>query len=223
LKHFNSFHHYHEVYSNVLAPSASESVETKYRLQLQTVPKYLLLWAKPLDAAYESTDNKYNLIIDKLDIMYGKMGGILANATAEDLYAISAKNNLSYDYNNFRGEIHLIKPDTFNSVLGLGSVIVLDLSEDLAYNQKYVCSGMDSKEMIIRANIRNSLYNRYPIASQRSVGGDLDPKSVSSFEFHVLAIEENYLTLENNKLKIIRQLVDTEELKNAVKKLESEV
>ena len=98
LKKYHNFTTYKQTFTHTLTPGTSRQIT--FRFCPDIIPRYLILYVKNRETEYETSDNKYNLVIDNINLRYRNVDGIFQSFTQEELYEMSLNNNLDLDFNN---------------------------------------------------------------------------------------------------------------------------
>ena len=121
-----------------VAPNVSTPIQMN-NVQLNSIPSRILIWVAPSDSTFniESTDTYFR--IDNVNISFDNHDAILSNATAQDLYQISAKNRSTMSWTQWNQ--------------WCGSVLALDFGTDIPLRplQSVGLSGSYNLRMTIQA------------------------------------------------------------------------
>lgn len=195
MRQYFNFQNYITNHTVSLAPRSTTTLSKI--IKPNVIPHFLLLFIKPTDSEYDFSDNKYNLVIDRLVIKYHQTDGILAEYNQEQLFHLCKKNALYLDYTSFTGTLNCNASSGAQTHMGMGSMILLNMSEDLAYNSDNLTAGLISNDIQLTVTVKNSKDNLIPL----NVTDEGDPRTVTTAEFVCVSIEQNVLLIKEGVCK----------------------
>lgn len=174
-------------------------------LTYSSVPKRIYLWVAPYDttAAVANWSPLVSIpdtfaVIEKLNITWNGVGGLLANAQIQDLHQMAVRCGSEQSFVSFRN------PDLQGSVLCMRPGIDFAVSAS-----PYVCNGSN---ISCQAQFYLTNINSFP-----NVGGRYEAGVVLKFKLYVCAVLEGTMTLANGTCQYNMGLINEEIVAQAPK------
>ena len=98
--------------------------------QFSVIPNKIYIWVQKSDTikTYSDTDTYFR--IDKINLTFGNMTGILTSADTHVLYMMSRKNGLQDSFEEWYG-VHMSGTNVPQKIGGVGSVLCLEMGSDI--------------------------------------------------------------------------------------------
>ena len=112
-------------------------------IQLNVVPKYLMIFAKEQqsDRTFKTTDSWLSL--ESLRVTFANNPSNFVGADKRELYQICCRNGLDVSYPSWSGEdMQFVKGADSAPVQGRGSVFICKMSKDLSWSDPSICPGV---------------------------------------------------------------------------------
>lgn len=110
-------------------------------VQLSSVPKRVYIYARKRDSDRSGFDSDGYANIEKIDVQFNNMSGILSSSNERDLYDLSCRNGLSVPWTAWK--------------YWLGSVLCLSFDRDIGLNELTSCGMAGQYNMMVTVNIKN--------------------------------------------------------------------
>jgi hypothetical protein len=106
-------------------------------LQLKCIPQRIIIGVRVPTAMKKYTDSDSYFAINKCAITFANGTGILSSCNSEQLYNISRKNGLNYDYKSWAGyyDDPASGVNFNNGNRGVGSLLVINPAEDMGLTE----------------------------------------------------------------------------------------
>jgi len=135
-------------------------------IQISQIPQYLIVWARKNNrVAYRDADQFF--AIDALTIQFNNQSGILSSATQQDLYRISAHNNLHMPYLEWsgKGNSNISNANSgYNKVNLCGGPIILEFCKDIVVTEDFLSIGsLGNFNLQVNASVQNNTANNQDV------------------------------------------------------------
>jgi hypothetical protein len=136
-------------------PSAVQSPFTQ-NIQLKVIPKLILVGARKQLSACTYQDPHAYFQITKASFNFDNNVGLLSNCDQHELYAVSRKNGLNYDYPNWLGEYDDSASGVKwnNNAHGTGSLLVINPAEDFGLQDAQACGVAGSYNFQVNLGVK---------------------------------------------------------------------
>lgn len=129
-------------------------------LQLNQIPDKLIIQVRnPLSNMAWAQPDAF-LVIQQISINFNNQSGILASATAQDLYRYSVENGSNQSWFEFSGSASLPDPSTGigRKIATSGSLLILEFGKDIQLTEDYYASGsLGNFNLQINMTVQNQM------------------------------------------------------------------
>ena len=156
------------VTGNGVVPSAQVDVAntvTSTNLQLKVIPQRIIVGLRRPTALKSYTDPDSYFKINSCAITFANATGILSTCQSEELYNISKKNGLNYDYKSWAGYYDSGTVKMNNDARGIGSLLILNPSEDFGMPENLSAGVMGTYNFNISVNFTPLDKTNYAVAN----------------------------------------------------------
>jgi hypothetical protein len=148
--------------------SGQSLVVNSQSIQLQTIPKMIIIYARRRNADRSITTTDTYARIKGINLTWQNYSGILGNATVMELYQIAKENGIIYDMHDWIGDIGEVSATTggAKNFRGAGSILPLKFGKDIGLdpneapglNKQFTLSFNINMENISNSTINYDLY-----------------------------------------------------------------
>lgn len=142
-----------------LASGASSDYQSN-SLQINQCPDKLIVCMRKSLGSQRWGDADAFMTINRINIQFNNMSGILSSATIQDLYRFGVENGSNQSFQEFIGKVSIPDPVTgAGRVLPTtGSLLVLDFGKDIQLSEDFYASGsLGNFNLQVRMNVTNNL------------------------------------------------------------------
>ena len=126
-------------------------------LQLNSIPDKIYIVARKRMTTQSYTDTDSFMAIEGISINFNNSSGLGSSFTQQDLYKITAKNNVNQTWQEFSGYANgAMSGGNITQVPTTGSVLCLGFGTDIQLNEDYLAQGsLGSYQLSIKVDVRN--------------------------------------------------------------------
>jgi len=126
-------------------------------LQLNSIPDKIYIVARKRMTTQSYNDTDSFMAIEGISINFNNSSGLGSSFTQQDLYKITAKNNLNLSWQEFTGYANgAMSGGNITQVPTTGSVLCLGFGTDIQLNEDYLAQGsLGSYQLSIKVDVRN--------------------------------------------------------------------
>jgi hypothetical protein len=132
-----------------LTASTAGQVIASNNLQLNQVPDKLCIWVRPKLSSQTNLTADFFLPITKISINWNNQSGLLASASAFNLYQYSRKAGSNQNWAEFYGSAKKMAPAGGNAtdVNTSGALLMIDFASDLQLTEDWYAPGSIGKSL----------------------------------------------------------------------------
>ena len=177
--------------TTIAAGTVASGVSTQ-TITLPQIPDMLLVYAKP--NVYQPTDADYYLPITRVSVNFDNFAGLLSSHTTEQLYAMSVKNGLDMDWNQWIGEAKVASA-VGGDVQTTGGFLVLKPSQDI----------------VLQSGQAPSLVGNYTLQMTLSISNP-GASAVTSYNIYIVTVNSGFFESIKGSSRIVKGVLTEEDI-----------
>jgi hypothetical protein len=189
--------------SGTILKGQSSVVLSSNNIVLPCIPDYMMIYIKPQQGKYASTDADWVLPVTNISLNFNNFSGLMSNFTQEQLYHLSMVNGLNCDWNLFSGKARISKPDVGMPawVQTCGAPLLIKPGKDFALSQGLACGLSGNFNTQFNLTIDNTMGDEYT--------------SDNGLLLYVVCINSGFFESQGGSSRIIRAPLSETDVINA--------